>query len=115
MESNDGNDKSYPSMRGEAQIEDLLSKIEKLKITIRQSDFDLSDLESLRKEAERLENVIYEKIVEIQTHPISGDSTIYICNLCGMEFLSKRSINSHIIRHHHLKPDEDYITRRVVK
>lgn len=98
-----------------SETESLLSIIEKLKITIRQSDFDLSDLDTLRKEVERLENVIYEKIVEIQTQPVSGDSTIYICNLCGMEFLSKRSINSHIIRHHHLKPDEDYITRRTVK
>lgn len=91
-------------------LEEILSQIEKLKMDIKLGTFTVSDLETIRREVLRLEAVVYDKILEVQT-PQNHTKTVivYSCSICGTEFLNKRSVMTHIIRHHHLKPTDDLI------
>lgn len=91
----------------------IISTINSIKDEINKKDFELEELEEIRREVDRLSVAIYDKIVKIEMNEKKNTSAadVFVCKICGMEFTSKRSINSHLISHHHVKPNEDYIQR----
>jgi len=94
-------------------IESVIQQIEKIKMELQASSFTIKELEDLRREVYRLESLIFTKIQAASSGIVTAaPKGIFECSMCGMEFMSKRSINAHIIRHHHLRPDDDYIIRR---
>lgn len=93
--------------------DEIIASINKLKKKIQNGYFELDEIEEIRREIDRLSLTAYNKLLEIEEEEKKDmlDADIYVCKLCGKEFTSKRSINSHIITHHHMKPKEDYIQR----
>lgn len=75
--------------------------------------FTINDIEAVRREVQRLEVVVYDKLLEIQSpkkHTNGERIAIFSCIICGKEFSSKRSVMTHIVRHHHLRPEDDLIS-----
>lgn len=93
--------------------DEIIKTINNLKKKIEDGYFELEEIEEIRREIDRLGLVAYNKMLQIEEEEkkdlIGAD--IYVCKLCGKEFTTKRSINSHLISHHHKKPKEDYIQR----
>ena len=93
--------------------DEILKTINNLKKKIQDGYFELEEMEEIRREIERLGLIAYNKIMQLELEEKNSvtDADVYVCKLCGKEFISKRSINSHIITHHRKKPKEDFIQR----
>lgn len=91
----------------------IITILRKLRKRIEENEFELKEIDEIRREVGKLDITVYNKLIEIEmaekTHASEAD--VFVCKICGREYTSKNSINAHLIRHHHVKPSEEYIDR----
>lgn len=92
---------------------EIIAALHEIRKKIEETSFEVKDIDEIRREVGKLEVLVHNKLIEAEIAEKRSihNADVFICRICGKEFLKKESINAHLIRHHKVRPSEEHIDR----